>query len=272
MQRGIVLSASDIYDRSRALFEVPAKVFGGSPQILHLNYVHAQVGGRCDDSFKALVIVPGLREIVMDGEAGLELASCCLLLGKSDDLLFDFFHSGLFFGTKGHAELAASGRDSKVACAHAYAGDGAKEHAVRLVPGQFFGLQDDPRDCAGWISPLFRSAGVGGLALKADPQAFGCRLRESGSIDNTSFRIAAQVVKCIDLRDALLTDQLPADHCTAAGLLPRLEDEVDVRICIFFFSVEFQGIVFFSVEFQGKSAQRCAMAVMPAFVGDAFIP
>ena len=191
-------------------------------------------------------------------------------MGKSDDLLFDFFHSGLFFGTNGHAELAASGRDSKVACAHAYAGDGAKEHAVRLVPGQFFGLQDDPRDCAGWISPLFRSAGVGGLALKADPQAFGCRLRESGSIDNTSFRIAAQVVKCIDLRDALLTDQLPADHCTAAGLLPRLEDEVDVRICIFFFSVEFQGIVFFSVEFQCKSAQRRAMAVMPAFVGDTF--
>ena len=123
---------------------------------------------------------------------------------------------------------------------------------------------------------------MGGLALKADPQAFGCGLRESGSIDNTSFRIAAQVVKCIDLRDALLTDQLPADHCTAAGLLPRLEDEVDVRICIFFFSVEFQGIVFFSVEFQGivffsvefqgKSAQGCAMAVMPAFVGDAFIP
>ena len=103
---------------------------------------------------------------------------------------------------------------------------------------------------------------MGGLALKADPQAFGCRLRESGSIDNTSFRIAAQVVKCIDLRDALLSDQLPADHCTAAGLLPRLEDEVDVRICIFFFSVEFQC----------KSAQRCAMAVMPAFVGDAFIP
>ena len=87
MQRRIVLSASDIYDRSRALFQIPAKVFGGSPQILHLNYVHAQVGGRCDDSFKALVIVPGLREIVMDGEAGLELASCCLLLGKSDDLL-----------------------------------------------------------------------------------------------------------------------------------------------------------------------------------------
>ena len=51
---------------------------------------------------------------------------------------------------------------------------------------------------------------MGRLPFKADPKALRRRLRKPAAINDTPFRVAAQVVKGEYSRDSLFPDQFPA--------------------------------------------------------------
>ena len=196
----------------------------------------------------------------MNGAACPDAAAFRLFLSKPADLLLDLLHPALLLRAQGHAELSVPGRDPEISRPEPDARDSAQEHSVGPVPGQFFGAQDRPGNCSRRIPPLFRRARVGSPSLEPDPEAFRRRLGESLPKDDAPLRITAQVMESIDPADALLPQQIPAKYCPSPDLFARLEDQVDIGGCLCF------------VQFEGKPAQRRAVAVMPAFVGDARIP
>ena len=61
-------------------------------------------------------------------------------------------------------------------------------------------------------------------------------------------------MECKDFRYSLFFEQISAQQGTLPGLLPRLENQVNIIFC------------FHLVQFQRKPAQRRAVTVMPAFV------
>ena len=196
----------------------------------------------------------------MNGAACTDSAALRIFLSKPADLLLDLLHPALLLRAQGHAEFGVPGRDPEISRPEPDARDSAQEHSVGLVPGQFFGAQDRPCYCSRRIPPLFRRARVGSPSLEPDPEAFRRRLGESLPEDDAPLRITAQVMESIDPADALLPQQFPAKYCPFPNFFTRLKDQADIGGGLYF------------VQFEGKPAQRCAVAVMPAFVGDARIP
>ena len=98
---------------------------------------------------------------------------------------------------------------------------------------------------------------MGLTAAEGDGQAFRGGLGQAAAVDHRPLRVAAQIVEGVDFADALFPEQLRTSPGALANLLRRLEDEIHGAG---------KGQL---VQLQRQTAQRGAVTIVAALVGDA---
>ncbi len=127
------------------------------------------------------------------------------------------------------------------------------------LPHQFLRVQGRARDALRRIHAFFRRSGVRSPPVKTDRQPLGRRLGQASPVYDRPLRVPAQVVESVHFGNVFLLKELHALLPARADLLRRLKYQIDI-------SARLRGI-----QRQRKGAERRAMAVVAAFVGDALM-